>query len=208
MPILSNLFNVFNFAKEPSVTSGSSESSDSPSSETPHHLDEEAITLCSRCGAKFDVQESFYTPLTSEKLRAGYVPSELEAAQIPYIVQHLREDLDRYEEIAGLREVLYELKERRAEIKRHLVEERGLLAPIRKLPVEVLAIIFNFYCSSTYALSINVTHPSRTILPATLDLAQTCSRWRKIVMSQPVLSQVKGHLVSCSIQTGLWAVKP
>ncbi|THU92594.1 hypothetical protein K435DRAFT_612967, partial [Dendrothele bispora CBS 962.96] len=127
-------------------------------------------------------------PLTSEKLRAGYVPSELEAAQIPYLVQHLREDLDRYdEEIAGLQQALDELKEKRAEVKRHLVEQRGLLAPIRKLPVEVLTIIFNFYCSSTYALSINVTHPSRVILPATLDLAQTCSRWRKIVMSQPVL---------------------
>ncbi|KAF5347072.1 hypothetical protein D9758_011647 [Tetrapyrgos nigripes] len=189
MPFLSAILNAFGFGRAQSVASDSSDSSDEE--ESHNYPISNGIPLCTRCNAHFElpaaIRGTSCTSMLSERLRAGYVPTDLEAAQIPSCVQSLSHEVDRLDvQLAWIDQVRGQLHGCRNVFHRMAEEHQGLLAPIRKLPVETLSMIFSYH-SYPYGLSINMAAPKRRISPITLDLAQTCSRWRQVVFSQPAL---------------------
>ncbi|KIK66201.1 hypothetical protein GYMLUDRAFT_119149, partial [Collybiopsis luxurians FD-317 M1] len=94
-------------------------------------------------------------------------------------LQEISPELDRYErEIGRISCILAELKHEYAQLKRFSDEYRALLAPVRRLPGELLAEVLGFHCS---ALSnrINEDSPSPAI-----EFSQTCSFWRAVALAQ------------------------
>ncbi|KAF9073484.1 hypothetical protein BDP27DRAFT_280547 [Rhodocollybia butyracea] len=98
--------------------------------------------------------------------------------------QHHIANLDK--EIEGLQGTLEELKTQQKALESCRDEARSLLAPVRKLPPEVLELVFDIVCTSfdeNFALDITI----KTVRALTLDLSQVCSVWREIVRATPSL---------------------
>ncbi|KAK7464895.1 hypothetical protein VKT23_006104 [Stygiomarasmius scandens] len=142
--------------------------------------------LCVDCDKKLEERLRPPSCITFQKLRAGNFPSEFEASQVLQLLEEGQEDINQYDaEIACLETMLAKHKEGRANALRDKEYARGLLAPIRKLPLEVLTIIFDNHCKD-HSLLIEVA-PARRISTPALDLAQTCNLWRNLALSRPSL---------------------
>ncbi|KAK1221100.1 hypothetical protein PQX77_016147 [Marasmius sp. AFHP31] len=83
-------------------------------------------------------------------------------------------------EMNRLRSAMHQLENRRNGLKKTMAKCRSLLAPVHRLPAEILAIIFSF-CSQPNDL----TRPSR--FPVVLQIAQVCGRWRNVGLENPSL---------------------
>ncbi|KAF5338806.1 hypothetical protein D9758_012065 [Tetrapyrgos nigripes] len=113
--------------------------------------------LCTRCKATLHVASD--PPPTfnrRERIRAiDGALSSTEANEIRQSLELYENDLLQYdEEIAHTRALLTELKEKRSVLQEHIQEHRGLLAAIRKLPMEVLTEVLAAYCGD-YCLEIS-----------------------------------------------------
>ncbi|KAF5337945.1 hypothetical protein D9758_013129 [Tetrapyrgos nigripes] len=92
-------------------------------------------------------------------------------------------------EIESLKHTLAELNALRGELQKARDDHAALLAPVRKLPVELVLYIFSLLCIDSPSLSITTgtyTSQSITKMP-TLNIARTCSQWRRIALSRPEL---------------------
>ncbi|KAF9062999.1 hypothetical protein BDP27DRAFT_1199235, partial [Rhodocollybia butyracea] len=120
-------------------------------------------------------------------LRSLYVPNNVEAVKI--CRETTGADLDITEldkEIESLQSTLTKLKTQRKALRRCRDGARSLLAPVRKLPPEVLESVFDAVFPSShsdFALDIRID----TVRTWTLDLSQVCSVWREIVRARPLL---------------------
>ncbi|KAK7469050.1 hypothetical protein VKT23_003543 [Stygiomarasmius scandens] len=117
-----------------------------------------------------------------------HLPSETEAAQINQIVLDIDGDLERCEaEISSLNRVLADLGKRKKHLQSIRDNYRALLAPVRKLPVEILLEIFSYACVQNPSLSITSANYEDKLSMPTFHIARTCSQWRKIALSNPGL---------------------
>ncbi|KAK7472441.1 hypothetical protein VKT23_000556 [Stygiomarasmius scandens] len=128
-------------------------------------------------------------PSSFTKTSSSYhsVPSDLESMHIKSLIQDLQDDIDGHEaEMKRLRKALTAEKRRGDALRRDVDRYRAMISPVRKLPVEILMLIFEFCCirgSKTFGLELSFDEYFDT----TNALSQTCSLWRGIVTSSPKL---------------------
>ncbi|KAK7461305.1 hypothetical protein VKT23_008484 [Stygiomarasmius scandens] len=147
-----------------------------------------SIQLCARCNANIPTYETPSLLPTLHSFRSLHIPYIHETVEIQENVNLWQLRLSNYEkEIARMEINLDKMKEKRNEIQAYIYARKSLLSPVRKLPMEVLTQIFDFYCADAeYGLSVRSTTANRVIAP-TLTLSHVCTFWRKVTRSQPSL---------------------
>ncbi|KAK7440036.1 hypothetical protein VKT23_017287 [Stygiomarasmius scandens] len=136
-------------------------------------------TLCHRYHVKLEVAAK-PAAYSDAQLRSMHVPSDAHVALLKPLVVECRYDLARYtEEIDRLTHVLAILKERRSQLQQYTDPYEFFVSPIRKLPTEVLTEIFSWACLPSLNIAEDGVHAT------SLDLAQTCSRRGRILLSRP-----------------------
>ncbi|KAF9062998.1 hypothetical protein BDP27DRAFT_1232776, partial [Rhodocollybia butyracea] len=107
--------------------------------------------LCHTCRKTLSVRDfPILNDFNSQHLRSLHVPNNVEAVKI--CRETTEADLNIAEldkEIESLRGTLKELETQRKALERCRDEARSLLAPIRKLPPEVLELAFDAVCLSS-----------------------------------------------------------
>ncbi|KAE9402714.1 hypothetical protein BT96DRAFT_918015 [Gymnopus androsaceus JB14] len=119
-------------------------------------------------------------------------------------------DLQDYEaDLMRLQSQILFIEEQQARLKVHRARLRSLTSPVRKIPNEILASIFDSVCALTPNLFrelpwsesqekvlSELISPMITYLPA-LSISATCSRWRSVAVSFPSLwSRLKLEITS------------
>lgn len=136
--------------------------------------------------------------------------AELRALDIPARIRHRQYDLPKStgrpfdaiiraaeselssceDQIAKLQCLLIDLRHNRNELKELIVVSRSVSAPVRKLPTEVLGVIFKHYVHKDF-LPPNDTNSSRFLDLDMLKIGWICSHWRAVALSHRSLwSQV------------------
>ncbi|KAJ3859712.1 hypothetical protein EV359DRAFT_86111 [Lentinula novae-zelandiae] len=109
-------------------------------------------------------------------LNTNHLPSHAQRKEIETFLSEPQQELSRLEtEISRVQVILDDLQSQRAEVKSYVETHRGLLAPIRRLPVEVLTEIF-VLCLSTER------YPVRSLREAPLLLTMICRHWREVTL--------------------------
>ncbi|KAK0214233.1 hypothetical protein EDD85DRAFT_259142 [Armillaria nabsnona] len=131
------------------------------------------ILICSNCGGGFDVDASYTKSLDQnlELLRSGNALLSAEAALFPEFIMHAEFDLFRYDrEIQCHLDTVERLRRDRAEVEEYIKQKKSLLAPIRRLPPELLCAIFKEATRAEDPIS-------------SLRVALVCSSWRRLALS-------------------------
>ncbi|KAK7466061.1 hypothetical protein VKT23_004785 [Stygiomarasmius scandens] len=161
------------------------------------------VQLCNQCFHSFPVSpllDTYVNATFLDKLRDGHTLSDTELHQISENIPVTETEIARYNyEIERLRLTLAGLELQRDLLTRVYDHQRTLISPVRKLPVEVLQQIFSL-CSqfpdhldgSDEAVAAlqntrDDAEPTSELYLPILDVAQTCSLWRKISLSTPSL---------------------
>ncbi|KAJ6606218.1 hypothetical protein DFH09DRAFT_1353414 [Mycena vulgaris] len=120
-----------------------------------------------------------------ESLRSNSPPPN----HLPSTMSTLSQEIACYEvEISRLRAQLKTVEADHATLLAQYSDCRGLLAPIRRLPSEILVEIFAAFCATshtdaqTYSAAL-----SRLAQAPLLALSQVCARWHALVMGTPKL---------------------
>lgn len=128
----------------------------------------ENIQLCNRCNHSYSI--SFQIP-DNAGLRTGCLPTAMGAR---LICDAIAETDDHIEEINHELERLSESLKRLDALKRSLEYSqdvrRALVAPVRRLPTEILSEIFKACCGDTIYIAIERCAP--------LELSSVCKVWR------------------------------
>lgn len=117
----------------------------------------------------------------SEKLNTNYIPSVPEIVEVKTYVAMVNGKVSEYDtRIAELEATLAAIKQRRAELHTTVTAHEALVSPLRRLPPEILQIIF-VWCLSQNRNA--VMHASE----APVLLGRICSEWRRISIATPEL---------------------
>ncbi|KAI5885895.1 uncharacterized protein SCHCODRAFT_02592432 [Schizophyllum commune H4-8] len=137
----------------------------------------ENIQLCNRCNHSYSI--SFQIP-DKASLRTGCLPTTIGAR---LICDAIAEADDHIEEIGHELERLNESLKRLDTLKRSLEYSqdvrRALVAPVRRLPTEILAEIFKACCGDAICIAIERCAP--------LELGSVCKVWRDTIVGMPTL---------------------
>ncbi|KAF9067071.1 hypothetical protein BDP27DRAFT_1179927, partial [Rhodocollybia butyracea] len=110
--------------------------------------------------------------------------SSSEHSLVTKLIDEVKEDVTRYKrEIDRLKNTYANVKQQQETLETYLSDLRCIVAPIRRLPSEVLGEIFGFVCGMMSGSNLSKVKRS---LPA-VSLLQVCSKWRKIVNTMPSL---------------------
>ncbi|KAJ7265366.1 hypothetical protein B0H12DRAFT_974405, partial [Mycena haematopus] len=90
------------------------------------------------------------------------------------------------DEILKLRTHMRRVESERAALKDYLVDCRGLLAPIRRMPTEVLVAIFALFADDLRDDS-QWRAVERLAQTTLLTLSQVCVRWHQVALGTPTL---------------------
>ncbi|KAF9265582.1 hypothetical protein L218DRAFT_860135, partial [Marasmius fiardii PR-910] len=121
---------------------------------------------------------SFHSPFT-RMLRTNRAPDKDEIQKIVSLLHEPQQKLDvLVGQIAQLEETLSKLKAERDSLQNFIDEHRALLAPFRRLPVDVVREIF-LQCLGPY--------PYRSTKHAPLLFTTICKYWRQIALETPRL---------------------
>ncbi|KAJ7438938.1 hypothetical protein B0H11DRAFT_2103462 [Mycena galericulata] len=148
------------------------------------------MALCSACGTSFSG-----TPLRPEPSQAALIQDLLRSQAVLGADQHrsllssLSEQLARYDdEVARLKDRMNALLVDRSILQRQYNGCHSLLAPIRRLPSEILGEIFAVNSAALWDADIGTSGPrmmDRLVQRPLMNLSQVCARWRAIVMGTP-----------------------
>ncbi|THV04353.1 hypothetical protein K435DRAFT_835449 [Dendrothele bispora CBS 962.96] len=111
---------------------------------------------CSKCGSSvFHPRVSVDSQKIFQRLRDPVQATEEEAAYVNQIQHDAESDFASYDaEIAQLEAAISVLKHKRKCLQDYVAKHRSLLAPIRRLPPEVLSLIFLTYCHAAFEAAI------------------------------------------------------
>ncbi|KAF5363172.1 hypothetical protein D9758_008399 [Tetrapyrgos nigripes] len=136
--------------------------------------------LCDKCSGKFFVPRSSLGP-ESEILSQLRSPSPLSSSDVHLFSQKILEaegDVKAYEaEVARLMSKITTLTSKAGMLRKNIGVARSLLSPIRRLPSEILCIVFGL---ATIRPRFSLTRAYKN--PPFLSV---CSRWRNVVLSHP-----------------------
>ncbi|KAJ7063640.1 hypothetical protein C8F01DRAFT_85897 [Mycena amicta] len=129
--------------------------------------------LCQRCEHKFRHTNFRLEPM-SLALRSNYYPEPSEATRILQVMSLIDSHLESYEpEISRIQGILDALLDRKAQLQRFKECCGSVTSPIRKLPPEILQIIF-----------LTCMGGKPDIIPV---VGQICQHWRNITLDTPEL---------------------
>ncbi|KAK0490542.1 hypothetical protein IW261DRAFT_19657 [Armillaria novae-zelandiae] len=157
------------------------------------------VIPCDHCGNPVNQCEyrNSFPPSISTALRTGqqiYSPSEI--AKYSSAMFAMNSQLTVWDSDMGrLEAALDALKTNHRNLSRYASSYRTMLAPVRRLPVEILLTIFEEACSELGALSLQDTIPFwnredesvSLYCNAPVYLASVCYYWRSICLSAPKL---------------------
>ncbi|KAK7044058.1 hypothetical protein VNI00_007773 [Paramarasmius palmivorus] len=122
-------------------------------------------------------------PIQGDIIRSYRPPTDIEASHTRSFIELEQLELERYDtEISRTRKVLEKLEQERKLLQQRLEERRSWLAPIRRLPPEVLENIFCF-AQSGYSYSLRIE--GKEFQSTVYAISQVCLHWRCIVVTQP-----------------------
>ena len=101
-------------------------------------------------------------------------------------ISRLESSIDEYDRI------IMSLQNQQMELKRRASRYGSLLAPIRKIPPEILLLILQIACSSNSLAKPAYEHQKRQLV--TVNVGQVCNYWRNLVMSNEELWSTLGNL--------------
>ncbi|KAF8072270.1 hypothetical protein FPV67DRAFT_1484681 [Lyophyllum atratum] len=115
-----------------------------------------------------------------DRLKTNYLATDVEVPKIRQIVSNSLEELQRIDErISRSYALIDDLNLQWKKLDEHIHDHRALISGIRKLPVEVIQIIFCWCLPSRNCAMSSVEPP--------LSLGRVCSTWRQISFSTPQL---------------------
>ena len=137
--------------------------------------------LCAKCGHTVANDIELPTTPVPDLLGGHYIASEFQAKMICDTISAAQADISRLDgEITRLNAVLDGLTRKRDALQTYTHLHTALVAPIRRLPPEVLSEIFLHYNDEN-----NISNFRLNTAP--LQLGGVCSRWRTIALSTPRL---------------------
>ncbi|ESK85876.1 hypothetical protein Moror_2332 [Moniliophthora roreri MCA 2997] len=151
------------------------------------------VILCTSCGNKLVPESIWYPPVPATSLRSNHTPSRTEIARNSAILEAEEHDLRRYdEEIERLRLAVEKLEGARDGLFRKMEARRSWMAPIRRLPIEILERVFIDVCRmSEYSLRIHFTehggNTTTTVDATTLWISHVSNHWRNIACANQYL---------------------
>ncbi|KAF9523299.1 hypothetical protein CPB83DRAFT_863028 [Crepidotus variabilis] len=115
----------------------------------------------------------------ADKLYTNYIPSIPQITEIKQYVAEVRQKISLFDDRAAeLEAALQELYTKRSQLSEIATAHAALISPVRRLPPEILQLIFVFCLSSTRNA---VMHASE----APVLLGRVCSEWRRISLATP-----------------------
>ncbi|KAK0227424.1 hypothetical protein EDD85DRAFT_853666 [Armillaria nabsnona] len=146
------------------------------------------ITLCQKCRSTFRVHDHVLPSSLITDLRNGIqICADTRAESIKRTLDGLQPKLCEYDaEMKALEETLAYLKKGRADLAHTISIYKTYLAPVRRLPVELLRKIFSEACTFV-EFPINWAHEIQSPSQIPLRIASVCSYWRDICLSFPQL---------------------
>ncbi|KAJ7587165.1 hypothetical protein C8J56DRAFT_828055 [Mycena floridula] len=158
-----------------------------------YSIDELPIFTCSRCKHEIPSKRCL-SAISVEQLQHNSIPASFaETDSIRSFIDDCEADLLRCdEEISRLQGLISLLEKRQARIRRSLSVHQSILSPIRRLPAEVLGLIFSLHCNpgfwETESFDAKRERGSRGLVSTEpFAIATTCHYWRKIMLSTPSL---------------------
>jgi hypothetical protein len=137
--------------------------------------------LCAKCG---HIVAKLPTTPVPDLLDGHYIASEFLAQMICDTISVTQADISRLDsEITRLKAVLDDLTRKRDALRTYTHLHTALVAPIRRLPPEVLSVIFLHYNDKNNASYSRLTRLNKV----PLMLGNVCSRWRTTIISTPQL---------------------
>ena len=130
---------------------------------------------CSDCKPAFTSLRKLSECKLLSRLRSNQAATLFEHDELNSLVSHAEKELVDYDNtLARLRETIISLENEKKRLNRQVDLAKSLMAPIRKLPPEILRKIFIAHASTNYI------SPKVCNIPG-LTIASTCSHWRSIV---------------------------
>ncbi|KAF5384664.1 hypothetical protein D9757_007487 [Collybiopsis confluens] len=116
-------------------------------------------------------------------LGTNYAPSSVELSQLNDLLIEPQQELDRLgSEIARAQAILDDLLSKQQKVQKYFEAHRALMSPIRQLPSETLAEIFQWCLPAS-----DVGYGARSLAHAPLLLTTICRDWRRVSMETPRL---------------------
>ncbi|SJL18264.1 uncharacterized protein ARMOST_21849 [Armillaria ostoyae] len=143
------------------------------------------ITLCNNCGHSIDIQVPSLPLDVAGYLRAGrQISSELEEETYSQTLSALHKKISECNsEISNLKDIMKNLEDGRQLIRSSVLRKvQSLVAPIRRLPLEILEVIFGYVCISVYG-----HNAMRLAYRGPFALSSVCIYWHDICLSSPRL---------------------
>ena len=136
--------------------------------------------LRSKCGVLAKNTYNVYPSPPSNMLNSNAIFSAAETSQFSKTISDIEADLSRLDdEMSQLQMAMDHLATERRKLEMSLDEHRSLVAPIRRIPPEILCEMF-MHCLVSVPHSFDVTK-------APLHLTFVCSKWRRVAISTPWL---------------------
>ncbi len=143
------------------------------------------ITLYNNCGHSFDIQVPSLPLDVVGYLRAGrQINSELEEETYSQTLSALRKKISGCNlQISSLKTIVKNLEDGHQLIRNSVLRKvQSLVAPIRRLPLEILEMIFGYIC-----ISVHGRNATRLAYRGPFVLSTVCVYWRDICLSSPRL---------------------
>ncbi|THU81797.1 hypothetical protein K435DRAFT_692804, partial [Dendrothele bispora CBS 962.96] len=142
------------------------------------------MALCSKCGSpSFHPRISIQTDEVLQQLRSS-VGFQDQAVVKPLLRDAEKDLLDYDTEIAQLEMAISVVKHKRTRLERYIANCRSLLSPIRRLPPEILTLVFLCLCRDQIIGYDTVDFD--IVLPA-FELSRVCASWREVALNTPAI---------------------
>ncbi|KAE9395553.1 hypothetical protein BT96DRAFT_861800 [Gymnopus androsaceus JB14] len=145
------------------------------------------LDMCAKCGDsfQFNLQQLKYDE-TIHRVRSGYSLDEPEQAVYSKLLDEAQRDLDRCQpELRRLQSLLRELESQQDLLRAYVAGVRSIMAPIHKLPLELLGEIFKYTCCGDIGVNCIISRAEKQL--PTLAVSGVCIRWYNLVTSMPAL---------------------
>ncbi|KAJ7593948.1 hypothetical protein C8J56DRAFT_925608 [Mycena floridula] len=163
--------------------------------------------LCVDCSSKF-ISRDFGIQASLEKLRSGHFIADSEKESILFQLPIADDELSRYEaQLFRLRSITEKLELERNNLFQSILHARALTSPIRRLPAEILTIIFEWclepspedYHESDFVFLNDFTEPENLQISV---LTSVCSVWRDVALAtRGFWSKIAVNAGSCTEAT-------
>ena len=138
------------------------------------------ILRCKTCGTPVHSNKTIPPSPTPHLLRTIQAPNASEAIRLREALRHATPVVHQLDDdISHVQMLLDELRRKRELLRKFITDHNAILAPIRRLPAEILAEIF--------VLCMNSDISSFDLTQSPLLVGQVCKGWRQVALSTQTL---------------------